>query len=239
MSALVGAAMSQGNKAKAKTVIWLIFLLTGLFVAGIFLLIQVYGYILVDIYTQNEGIRSTSVSNLKAYSLVYVLDSVQVLLSGVTKGLGLQDRAQTFSLVSYALVGLPAAYIWAIYLGKGLDGLWYGFGVGLFVITLFYIKLITTTDWDEIILQIQNTIEKQVNEFELQRSRDTPSTGSIPADEESSSDNFRRMSPGALVSETDEEVTLNYRFKKSFSMEILNGSRPRAGSDEDIYKRQQ
>jgi Na+-driven multidrug efflux pump len=89
MSALVGAAMGQGNLNKAKAVIWLVFLLTGLFVAAVFLLIQVYGYILVDIYTENGGIRTEAISNLKAYSLIYVLDSVQVLLSGITKGLGL------------------------------------------------------------------------------------------------------------------------------------------------------
>ena len=89
MSVLVGAAMGQGNKAKAKTVIWLVFLLTGLFVMSLVLLLQIYGLGLVSIYTESIDIRTEAASTLKAYSLVYVLDSVQVLLSGITKGLGL------------------------------------------------------------------------------------------------------------------------------------------------------
>ena len=75
MSALVGAAMSQGNISKAKTVVYMVFLLTGVFVFGVFILIQTYGYVIVDIYTQNTDIRAEAISNLKAYSLVYVLDS--------------------------------------------------------------------------------------------------------------------------------------------------------------------
>jgi hypothetical protein len=75
----------------------------------------------------------------------------------------------------------------------GLNGLWYGFGVGLLTITVFYIKLLTTTDWDERTLQIQTNIEKQVTEFELQRT-DTPSTGSSPTEDlEACSDNFHRL----------------------------------------------
>ena len=69
--------------------IWLVFLLTGLFVMSLVLLLQIYGFGLVSIYTESIDIRTEAASTLKAYSLVYVLDSVQVLLSGITKGLGL------------------------------------------------------------------------------------------------------------------------------------------------------
>ena len=68
--------------------------------------------------------------------------------------------------------------------------MWYGFGIGLLAINISYIKLITTTDWDLIIFKIQDNIEKQVNEYEMQKSRDTPSTGSALVDEENGPDDY-------------------------------------------------
>lgn len=77
-------------------------------------------------------------SNLRAYSLIYVLDASQVGLNGVIKGLGLQNKAQNFAFVSYFFIGLPSAYVFGIHLGFGLNGLWYGFAIGLLALTFFY-----------------------------------------------------------------------------------------------------
>ena len=71
------------------------------------------------------------------------------MLSAI-KALGLQDRVQRFSMVNIFFVGLPLAYIMAIKLGFGINGLWFGQAIG-FSLNLFgYGILVLTADWEQI-----------------------------------------------------------------------------------------
>ena len=93
--------------------------------------------------------------NLRVYSIVFILDSIQVLLCGVIKGLGLQDQAQNYAMFSFFLISLPASYLFSLTFEYGINGLWYGFSIGLFVLILFYLKLILFSNWNHIVIEIQ------------------------------------------------------------------------------------
>lgn len=86
---------------------------------------------LVGVYTKDARIVELASSNLKAYCTIMLLDGFQYNLQAVIKGLGLQEKAQYLSLVSMFLVGLPCAYFACFRMKLGIDGLWYGFAMGL------------------------------------------------------------------------------------------------------------
>lgn len=66
----------------------------------------------------------------------------------------------------FFFISLPASYFVALPLGLGLDGLWYGYGIGLFILNLLYIGLIATVNWHEKALEIQEDLERQLEQYD-------------------------------------------------------------------------
>ena len=117
--------------------------------------LQTFSLEVVSFYNNSETIQNLAVKCLYSYTIAYGLDAVQVMLQGVIKGLGIQQRAQNSALVSFFCVGLPSAYLLAFHYGYGIEGLWYGYSIGLLILVLLYSFLIFTADWNEIVKNIR------------------------------------------------------------------------------------
>ena len=117
--------------------------------------LQTFSLEVVSFYNNSETIQNLAVKCLYSYTIAYGLDAVQVMLQGVIKGLGIQQRAQNSALVSFFFVGLPSAYLLAFHYGYGIEGLWYGYSIGLLILVLLYSFLIFTADWNEIVKNIR------------------------------------------------------------------------------------
>ena len=79
------------------------------------------------------------------------------------KGIGLQEKAQFISMLSFFMIGLPSAYLCGITFGYGINGLWYGFAVGLFVLIILYSLLLLRTDWTIESKNIRKDIKRQAD----------------------------------------------------------------------------
>jgi Na+-driven multidrug efflux pump len=58
-------------------------------------------------------------------------------------------------------ISLPSAYLFAFKLEYGLNGLYYGMGVGQTVIALLYTRLLLTSDFKKIAESVSQKLKKQ------------------------------------------------------------------------------
>ncbi|KAI6687721.1 hypothetical protein NL676_024549 [Syzygium grande] len=86
-------------------------------------------------------------SPLLAISIL--LNSVQLVLSGVAVGAGWQSIVAYVNIISYYLVGIPVGVPLAYILSMQVKGLWMGMLFGTFVQTVVLIVITYKTDWDK------------------------------------------------------------------------------------------
>ena len=131
ISALVGSSLGKGNIDQAKKVALVAIALTTVSIIFIIAVIWTNAEWIVCIYTKDPSIVELAVSNIRTYCVVLLLDGFQYNLQAIIKGLGLQEKAQYLSLVSMFMIGLPCAYVCCFKFELGINGLWYGFSVGV------------------------------------------------------------------------------------------------------------
>lgn len=136
-----------------------------------------YSVEIIRTFTQNEKIVEMASRNLRVYcSYIYLLDAAQCLLQGVIKALGLQEKAQSMSVLSYTVIGLPLSFAFGVtglqipmlginIIPYGIDGLWYGLSFGFLALTISFSSLVYSSDWQEISEQIIIEIQRQVDEY--------------------------------------------------------------------------
>lgn len=155
ISALVGSSLGNGNVYRAQKIALVAIVWTSLSIICVIALIWTNAYSIVSIYTNDPTIQDLAVSNLRTYCMILLLDGFQYNLQAIIKGLGLQEKAQYLSLVSMFMIGLPSAYIACFKFQLGINGLWYGFSVGLIAQIFLFGSLCYKTDWYEISELIQ------------------------------------------------------------------------------------
>ncbi|KAE9312202.1 hypothetical protein PF008_g20021 [Phytophthora fragariae] len=97
-----------------------------------------------------EGIER-SASLLAVWVPFEILDGQNAVLQGVYRGLGKQKVAATISAVAYYACGIPAAALFGFYFALGVEGLWLGFGFGVFVsATMLLCMLLGRWSWEEL-----------------------------------------------------------------------------------------
>ena len=62
-------------------------------------------------------------------------------------------------------ISFPSAYVFANHLDFGIDGLWYGLGVGLAVLSVSFANIIFKSDWEIISSRIRDDMK-----YDLMRS---------------------------------------------------------------------
>ncbi|KAE8997677.1 hypothetical protein PR003_g8085 [Phytophthora rubi] len=79
-----------------------------------------------------QGIaRAASV--LAVWAPLEVLDGLNAVIQGIFRGVGKQKVAATVNAVAYYIFGIPVAGLLGFHFGLGVEGLWLGFGFGIFV----------------------------------------------------------------------------------------------------------
>jgi MATE family multidrug resistance protein len=111
------------------------------------------------LFTLDDTVQTLLIATLAFYSLMYIPDSVQALLSGTIRGLGLQGKAARFVLFAYWCIGLPLGLLFAFKYDLRVLGLWYGLAIAVTVQMLFFISVILKANWQEIANQSGKVME--------------------------------------------------------------------------------
>ncbi|KAK8299842.1 hypothetical protein V6Z12_D05G348000 [Gossypium hirsutum] len=92
-----------------------------------------------------EGIGAAARAPL--LSLSVVLDSLQVVLSGIARGSGWQDLGAYINLAAYYLCGVPVAVVLGFWVKMRGKGLWIGLQAGSFLQVLLLSAITSCIDW--------------------------------------------------------------------------------------------
>jgi len=104
-----------------------------------------------------------------------VADGLAGSCGGVLRGQGRQHLGALFNIIAYYILALPLGITMAFYpkLDLGLQGLWIGQVVGLFIVGIGeYFVVWLGTDWE---LEIKKGIERNRDEAKNQDTRATTS----------------------------------------------------------------
>lgn len=128
---MTGYAYGKKNKEElliAGNTVYLLAICSQLIFAVIFL---VFHSQLPTIYTKDAAVISTASSLLLLAALFQMGDGLQVVGSGILRGMQDVKVPSVLAFTSYWLVMVPCGYLLAFHFSLGIYGIWIGFVVGL------------------------------------------------------------------------------------------------------------
>jgi MATE family multidrug resistance protein len=132
----VGQAVGRRDPQGARRSGW-----TALFLASAFMSLAGLTFFLIPRlilrgFTTEPAVISTGVTLLFIGAIFQLFDGVQVVATGILRGVGDTRTPVTTNLVGHWLLGLPIGYALCFELGWGAPGLWVGLSVGLIAVGL-------------------------------------------------------------------------------------------------------
>lgn len=85
------------------------------------------------IYTSDKSVIHIAAQLLILAAIFQLFDGAQVVGLGILRGMGDVNIPTFITFLAYWVVGLPFGYYWGIYLGHGVNGIWFGLVLGLMV----------------------------------------------------------------------------------------------------------
>ena len=98
---------------------------------------------IIGLFTDDTSVLSVGVSLLYVAAFFQLFDGLQVVTTGVLRGLGDTRTPMVVALIGYWVLGLPTGYVLCFTLGYGVSGLWVGMLVGLFVVGVILLAVWT------------------------------------------------------------------------------------------------
>jgi len=129
---LIGAGDTRGACRAARLSLALGVGVMGFFGAVFFLL----RFQLPKLYGAEPDVALACAKVLPIAAAFQILDGIQVVASGILRGLGRTKPAAILNLGGYYGLALPLAYALGLRRGAGLEGVWWGLSAGLFFVAL-------------------------------------------------------------------------------------------------------
>lgn len=95
--------------------------------------------VIAGAYSSDQAVVVAATQTLIVAAAFQVSDCVQVVASGVLRGMGRTQAAAMGTFVGYYVFGIPWGYYLGIVRGKGLPGLWWGLALGLTMMAVFLV----------------------------------------------------------------------------------------------------
>ncbi len=89
--------------------------------------------LLIGAFTKDAGVLAVGVSLLRVAAVFQLFDGLQVVATGVLRGLGDTRTAMLWNLAGHWFIGLPLGYTLCFVTGLGVVGLWWGLSTGLII----------------------------------------------------------------------------------------------------------
>jgi MATE family multidrug resistance protein len=132
----IGNLLGAGRPHDAQRAAWVAFAAGG----GVMTLSATAFVLLRDqlpaLYTADAAVIAAGATILPIAGAFQIFDGIQVVGSGILRGMGRTRPAAVFNLLAYWLIGLPLGGWLALSGGWGLPGLWWGLCLGLATVAL-------------------------------------------------------------------------------------------------------
>lgn len=132
----IGNLIGAGQPARAQVSAWVAFGL-GSAVMGVSAVLFILGReLLPRAYTADDAVIAVGALLLPIAAAFQLFDGIQVVGSGVLRGMGRTLPAAVFNLVGYYVLAFPAAAVLAFRTPAGVAGIWWGLCIGLAAVAL-------------------------------------------------------------------------------------------------------
>lgn len=137
-SVLISGAYGRQNVNDIKGYAFNGYILSLLFSATTSVLIYIFRYNVIGLFTDSPEVTSISVSLLFVLFTYQFGDCLQLVFSNSLRGIQDVKPIMAMAFISYYLIAIPAAYFLGFKTEMGIIGIWAGFPVGLTIAGLFY-----------------------------------------------------------------------------------------------------
>jgi len=135
----VGNLLGAGDPERARRASWVALALGGSVMvasAGIFI---VGRHALPGLYGTTPAVIALCAAVLPIAAAFQVFDGIQVVGSGILRGMGQTRPAAVFNLIAYYLIALPLAWWLAFHRNAGLEGVWWALCFGLATVAVMLV----------------------------------------------------------------------------------------------------
>ncbi|KAM9901871.1 hypothetical protein OXX79_004278 [Metschnikowia pulcherrima] len=109
-----------------------------------------------SLYTSDENVLNIASTVLVIGAIYQINDFLACVSGGILRGQGRQKIGGILNLVSYYMIALPFAFLFAFYFKLQLVGLWLGMIIALFFVSASQCYFVFVSDWDFIIRECIN-----------------------------------------------------------------------------------
>ena len=103
-----------------------------------------------SMFTQEPHIVEIMRKLIPIYALIVIWDYMQGVQGGIIRGMGYQRFASLVITISYWIVAIPAAYLFAFIFDLRIIGVWLGLPAGSFIIWTWFSITLVKTDWKKL-----------------------------------------------------------------------------------------
>ncbi len=136
VSVRVGYEWGAGNLKEIRKAGMVAFAMVSVFMLSISVLFVLFRFELPALFVAEVDIIQTTASLLIIAAVFQLADGVQVIGIGALRGIGDVVAPTIIALLAYWIIGLPVGYWLTFSQGMGVQGIWYGFTIGLFIAAL-------------------------------------------------------------------------------------------------------
>ncbi len=147
---LVGNSIGEENAVKAKTYTKAVIIVDIAIIAPLTILVVIFMGEIPLLYTTDEKVVAQIIMLLNIYKYFSIVDSIQVVLNGVIKGLGYQKIASVIVLVILYPFNITLAWYLGFKLNYGISGLWHAQMTSIYILATCFITIVCTLDWDHV-----------------------------------------------------------------------------------------
>lgn len=146
-SVIIGNLVGKGDSNAAKVYSSASALLVVLIIGTLDFMVVILREQLSHAYTYDDEVAEMIAELLIPAMLFNFLDSIQVVLCGILKGIAQQSNAFYCLLLSYYVFALPVGYILSFYWNFGILGIWYGLLLGAILAALSLLIVLRKSLW--------------------------------------------------------------------------------------------
>jgi MATE family multidrug resistance protein len=129
----VGHAVGRCDAEGAARAGWTALLFGAAFMAAAAAAFVLIPRVLIGAFTADRGVVSIGVSLLWVGAVFQLFDGLQVVATGVLRGVGDTRSPMLWNLAGHWFIGLPLGYMLCFVVGLGVLGLWWGLSTGLMI----------------------------------------------------------------------------------------------------------
>ncbi len=130
----VGHAVGRRDPGGARRSGWTALLIAAAFMLSAALAFVLLPELLVGVFTTDAAVMALAVTLLWVASVFQLFDGLQVVATGVLRGLGDTRTPMIWNLAGHWLCGLPIGYTLCFAVGWGVIGIWIGLSAGLTIV---------------------------------------------------------------------------------------------------------